>query len=302
MPSPQSTRYVFTLNNPTAVDVDHVRELGQHELCRYLIYGREVGQSGTPHLQGFVVFNRTTRRSRVSGLLPRAHLEIARGTSEQAAAYCKKEGDWVEFGDFPTNNTSNKYLDELYAWGDAFIEEKGRAPTSPEIARAHPTAYLRYPRVCNLFQHRAPIPDLRSGSPRPWQQSLATELDGDPDDRSVLFYVDAEGGNGKSWFQGWYFSNNKDSVQILSIGKRDDLAHAIDPSKKVFFFNVPRGGMQMLQYTILEQLKDRLVFSPKYNSKTKMLSFVPHVVVFCNEEPVMGAMSGDRYIIRNTFD
>ena len=57
--------------------------------------------------------------------------------------------------------------------------------------------------------------------------------------------------------------------------------------------------MEFLQYTILEQLKDRMVYSPKYNSMMKYMQFVPHVVVFCNEQPNMTAMSEDRYEIIN---
>lgn len=302
MPSPQSRRWVFTINNPTDVDRQHVAVLSGHELLKYLVIGRELGQSGTPHLQGFVIFNRSTRRSRVTGLLPRAHLEITRGTSEQAATYCKKEGDFDEYGEFPTNNTTNAYLQELYSWGDAFIEEKGRAPTSPEIAREHPTAYLRYPRVCKLFEARAPVPNLREGTPRDWQATLAAELEEPADDRTVQFYVDAEGGKGKSWFQAWYLTNHPDKTQVLSAGKRDDIAHTIDKTKSVFFFNIPRGGMEFLQYTILEQLKDRMIFSPKYNSSMKFLTTVPHVVVFCNEMPDMNKMSADRYIIKDQVE
>nr|AUF34970.1 putative replication-associated protein [uncultured virus] len=86
-----------------------------------------------------------------------------------------------------------------------------------------------------------------------------------------------------------------DKVQILSGGKRDDIAHAIDPSKQIFLFNVPRGGMEYLQYTILEQIKDRMVFSPKYNSQTKILRNRAHVVVFSNEMPDIEKMTHDRY-------
>jgi hypothetical protein len=157
--------------------------------------------------------------------------------------------------------------------------------------------------VCKLFEHRAPIPDLRTGSPRQWQTDLAGVLDAPcDDDRSVLFYVDEEGGKGKSWFQAWYLSTRPERAQVLSAGKRDDIAHTIDKSKLVFFFNIPRGGMEYLQYTILEQLKDRMIYSPKYNSTMKYLSGVPHVVVFCNEQPDMEKMTGDRYIIKSVDD
>lgn len=84
---------------------------------------------------------------------------------------------------------------------------------------------------------------------------------------------------------------------MLSIGKNADLAHAIDESKRVFVFDIPRGSMEYLQYGILEQLKNRMVFSAKYNSTTKILHQKPHVIVFCNEDPDMDKMTNDRYNI-----
>ena len=94
-------------------------------------------------------------------------------------------------------------------------------------------------------------------------------------------------------------SKYPNDTQVLSIGKRDDVAHALDQTKKIFLFNVPRGGMEFFQYTTVEQLKDRMVFSPKYDSKTKIWREKVHVVVFCNEEPDMAKMTADRYIIMN---
>lgn len=116
-----------------------------------------------------------------------------------------------------------------------------------------------------------------------------------------MFYVDPEGGKGKSWFQAWYLTKHPETTQVLSGGKRDDIAHSIDQSKSVFFFNIPRGGMEFLQYTILEQLKDQMVFSPKYNSQMKFLSKTPHVLVFCNEQPDLNKMTEDRYTIRTNY-
>lgn len=301
MPSFQGTRWCFTINNPTQEDKDHVAGFGINPLRKYLVVGREVGESGTPHLQGFVVFTRAVTRTRVSGFFPRAHLEATRGTSQQAATYCKKDGDFDEYGECPSNKGANSVLDALYEWGDEFIQSNGRGPTSPEIAREHPTAYLRYPRAVKLFEARAPQPSLRVGEPRAWQRLLADELDQEPDDRSIIFYVDSDGGKGKSWFQAWYLTKNPDKVQVLSAGKRDDIAHSVDKTKSIFFFNIPRGGMEYMQYTILEQLKDRMVFSPKYNSTMKYLSATPHVVVFCNEDPDMTKMTEDRYVIRTRY-
>lgn len=65
----------------------------------YLVYGKEVGESGTRHLQGYLELPKRHRLSQVKALLPTAHLEPRRGTAAQASDYCKKEGDFFEHGD-----------------------------------------------------------------------------------------------------------------------------------------------------------------------------------------------------------
>lgn len=96
----QSKFWCFTLNNYSDADVLCCRRLvDSEEDCTYLVFGRELSSSGTPHLQGYVEFGRRVRRSRVLQLLGgHVHLEQRRGTSEEASAYCKKDGDFEEFG------------------------------------------------------------------------------------------------------------------------------------------------------------------------------------------------------------
>lgn len=85
----------------------------------------------------------------------------------------------------------------------------------------------------------------------------------------------------------------------MSIGKRDDLAHAIQITTRIFLVDVPRGQMEYLQYSVLEMLKNCLVFSPKYQSSMKRLIQRPHVIVFSNEEPDYSKLTEDRYDIVN---
>ena len=76
--------------------------LGDNDKVKYLISGDEVGECGTPHIQGFVVFTRAWRFARVKEALgDRAHIEVARGTSVEASEYCKKEGKFAEYGVCP---------------------------------------------------------------------------------------------------------------------------------------------------------------------------------------------------------
>lgn len=293
------SRWCFTINNYTEEDSAAVGALAADPNTKYLISGKEVGENGTPHLQGFLILHRTQRFTWVRNKLPRAHIEKTRASSEAARDYCKKDGNFIEYGVFPERQGRRTDLENAIDWADGYIVENGTAPTSPDVAVAQPVIYIRYPRFQRALQFRAPSPQFQLGTPSAWQQVLEEHLNGPADDRQVLFYVDEEGGKGKSWFQRYYLTKHPHDAQVLTIGKRDDLAYAVKTTTKVFMFNVPRQGMEFLQYTILEQLKDRMVFSPKYQSETKLFSHNVHVVVFSNEYPDHNKMSADRYVIRD---
>lgn len=47
-------RWCFTLNNPTADERRHIEEIITSGTIDFAVIGNEVGDSGTPHLQGFV--------------------------------------------------------------------------------------------------------------------------------------------------------------------------------------------------------------------------------------------------------
>lgn len=91
-----SRSYCFTINNYSADDENKLINFP----CRYMIYGREIGEGGTPHLQGYVEFDAPKRMGAVSKMLPRAHLEKRRGTRDQARDYCMKEHDFSEQGNW----------------------------------------------------------------------------------------------------------------------------------------------------------------------------------------------------------
>jgi len=295
----QGIRWVFTLNNYTQDELLRIRNLGGDlggSGLSYLVYGREVGESGTPHLQGYCIFASRKRLAGVRSVISnRGHFEISRGTPKQASDYCKKGGDFDEFGSCPTPKPKTG-IPEFCEW----LKQLESFPSEREIANAFPNLWVRYQsKLIDLAVHIRPPVVLEDGELREWQSALETSLADEPDDRSILFYVDAEGGTGKSFFCRYMLTKYLSRVQLLSSGKRDDLAFCVDVTKSVFLFNVPRGGMEYLQYTILEQLKDRVVFSPKYYSQTKIIQKKCHVVVFCNEPPDRSKMTNDRFIIVN---
>lgn len=96
------TRWVFTLNNWTEQEYATIMA-ALRQYAKYAVVGKETGAFGTPHLQGFAVMRLRERLAGMKRILgtPRMHLEKARGTSRQAADYCKKEDNFEEIGDPP---------------------------------------------------------------------------------------------------------------------------------------------------------------------------------------------------------
>ena len=293
MTNSQCKRWCFTINNPTDVEIQAICDNAEgHE---YLVFGRERGEEGTFHLQGFVILQTKLRLRQVKLLagFRRGHFEVSRGTPQQAAAYCKKDGDYEEYGTLPSSQGKRTDFEELKEW----IKNEEVAPSHRAIAEQFPSLWGRYQSAClsflNLFGKK---PQLVDGEFRDWQRVLNDIIEQPANDREINFVVDRQGNKGKSWLTKYWFSK-RDDIQRLSVGKRDDLAFAIDVSKTMFVFDIPRGQSEYLQYGILEQLKDQMVFSPKYQSVTKILPQRPHVIVFMNEPPDLTKMSFDRFKI-----
>lgn len=288
--------WCFTLNNPTQDERTHISNLptSASPLISYLIVAREQGDSGTPHLQCYVQFDRRVSLARCRRLITnRAHFEIARGTPSEASNYCKKDGDFDEYGQIASVQGKRNDWDELRS----FVEERGNVPSNRDLASHFPGLFSRSSRLREICASFLPSPTLVEGEPRDNWQTVVADMTAEPclDTRKVFFYVDYVGNKGKSWMCAYLVSKFPDRVQVLSVGKRDDLAHVIDETKDVFLFDVPRGNLEFLQYSILEKLKDRMIFSPKYASTVKILQKLPHVLVFCNEDVDHSKMSADRF-------
>ncbi len=102
----------------------------------YLILGKEVGPTGTPHLQCYCVLVKAQRLTAMKKLFVRAHLEIAKGTPQQASDYCKKDGDYVEYGLLPLTAAEVSSTRMKKKWDDAWESAKaGRIEDIPSHMR-----------------------------------------------------------------------------------------------------------------------------------------------------------------------
>lgn len=96
----KSRSWVFTLNNYSEDERLSLIDIIQSEQVVYGVFGKEVGENGTPHLQGYIEFKSPRMLSGLKkNVNGRAHWEKRMGSKQQAAAYCKKDGDFFEHGE-----------------------------------------------------------------------------------------------------------------------------------------------------------------------------------------------------------
>jgi len=91
----RSRRWCFTLNNYSQ---EELAGLGLARHVKYLVMGKETGESGTPHLQGYVIFSCEKSLRALSTVSRRAHWSMALGSTDQNYTYCTKDGDFTEIG------------------------------------------------------------------------------------------------------------------------------------------------------------------------------------------------------------
>lgn len=195
---PQSAKnWCFTLNNPTDLERDTLEAIG-HELPEpflYLVYGNEVGESGTPHLQGYLSLSaRKTLAWVKNATSERCHLETAKGTPQQASTYCKKEGDFKEYGQLPKGKGARTDI-------RACVDAISNGASIRAITKDHPEIILRYGSgVLRLRQHFRPT---RNEPPQIWVFWGPT---GTGKTRRVWEFTDPEKlwvHPGQSWFDGY---------------------------------------------------------------------------------------------------
>lgn len=82
--------WCFTINNYNSADEIKLDTMYDHGHFNYIVYGREIGEQGTSHLQGYVQFKKKLRLAQAKKFISsRAHMEISRGSPDVASRYCK---------------------------------------------------------------------------------------------------------------------------------------------------------------------------------------------------------------------
>lgn len=140
---------------------------------------------------------------------------------------------------------------------------------------------------------------------RPWQKDVMKIIEEEPDNRTIHWFWDREGAAGKT-ILAKSLAITKGAI-ILS-GKATDIQYAISQQVnkhykevKIIIFNYSRSNEEHLSYQALEQVKDGLFFSSKYESEMCIYD-CPHVFCFANFAPQQSKLSQDRWDIKEIND
>lgn len=213
----------------------------------HYIVGKEVGESGTPHLQMYFEFYTRTRPKSRFVEYKEIHWIKARGTRKENLAYCMKDSR------YDTNFKMDKEL-----------------------------------KVINIENFY------------PWQKYVWDQLSFDPEDRKITWIYERIGNTGKSALA--KLSAHKLNCLVVG-GKANDIFCGIQKYHEnngyypeVIIVDCPRDNQKHFNYAAIEQVKNGLCFSGKYESS--MLVFnSPHIIVFANDLPNFDKFSVDRWRI-----
>lgn len=123
-------------------------------IASYVCLGLEVGDSGTPHIQGYVQFTTVHRRTSATKFAPRGHWEPQMATNEQARDYCIKDHKDEHFGTFTRTRGQSGARTDLASAVSTLVDADGDVR---EVALQHPIVYVKYHggfRQLSFYHHK----------------------------------------------------------------------------------------------------------------------------------------------------
>nr|WGT79604.1 satellite replication initiator protein [Sophora alopecuroides yellow stunt alphasatellite 3] len=273
-----ATNWVFTRNFAGEVPI-----LSFDERVQYAVWQHE--RVTHDHLQGVIQLKKKARLNTVKAMIGgNPHLEKMRATIEEAAEYCRKpdsrvSGPW-EFGTMLKKGSHKRKILELLEDPDNEIEE--------------PQKYRRAMAFSAMEASREIA--SREGFPHSlysWQETVMGLLEEEPNDRTIIWVYGPNGNEGKSQFG--KFLGLKKNYLYLPGGKTQDMTYMLMkcPESHVVL-DIPRCNSEYLNYQFMELIKNRTIYSYKYEPLGAIIKNKIHVVVLANILPDYEKISQDR--------
>lgn len=137
------------------------------------------------------------------------------------------------------------------------------------------------------------------GNLRPFQKEIVEIIKGPVDDRKIYWYWEETGHVGKSYFTKHLCMK----YRALAInGQKKDIMFAVTEwlkveDLKICIYDIPRKQGNKVSYSLVEEIKNGLFFSGKYESGMTMFNS-PHLIVFSNSPPDTSNLSEDRWVVK----
>lgn len=249
--------WLYTHNNYQKEDIETIRS---HSSIESYLIGEEIGEEEeTPHLQCVIKFKKKTR------------------------PYSYKQGDLI----FP----------ELRGhWGDA----SGKPVKNVKMAIEYCKKDSKITTNIKGIKVKPKLELITEEQFHPWQKTVIDIIKQPPDDRSIHWIWEEKGGVGKSKLAKYICSE----MEGLVLGGRgSDMKYGIvaymDSNQgcapKIIILDVPRSSLNYISWTGIEEIKNGLFFSSKYDGKMVCYNS-PHVIIFANDLPKdLTDLSADRW-------
>ncbi len=281
----QGFRFAITLNGPTDVDLRNIKKFFKTDECGCAVIGYETGKHHVhPHWQGYFELadrkKKTTFRERIIEIMKhkRVHIETAIGTKEQNLEYC-----------FGLKDSKGKSKD--YELGLILYKKNVEPPIGYDQKKREVNVLLRMKKRPRHFQRF--ILNLVTQARQNKEESVSER-------RKVYYFYEHEGNTGKSavaellhWFYGG----------IVLGGRPQDMKHAVtrwkevaDQYPPVIIVDMARSGdFTKESYYGIEEIKNAMFFSGKYDSTMVASLSKPIIFVFANVPPLWRYFSKDRW-------
>ena len=288
-------RWTFTLDNYTDEDVERMENVTD---CYIKFVKRLREETQTEFLQGYVIFKKRISLLQAKVALgQRVCLSLLKGSLNENDHRLDRDDDEVEeYGDKglkkQINNAWGTHVQEIHEAKMAYMEDENHA-----LEDFTPT-FVRYPRLestCQKLKLSRQLVKLKENyqALKPWQDTLYTELQGPPNDRTVQWVYDPLGNTGKTWFA--KFLVIQDGAIRFENAKSADIKYAYN-GQRIVIFDFCRSLENQINYEAIESIKNGIFLSTKYESQMKVFAS-PHVCVFANFMADLTKLSEGRWDI-----
>lgn len=154
----RSRKYQLTINNPADKGYTHekIHAILAESSPVYYCMCDETGENGTPHTHIYVCYKNAVHFSTMKKRFEQAHIETARGSSQENRDYIRKEGMYAnspkketnhietfeEYGEMPLDKTAkNETVSEQV------LQMIQAGSSNAEILKKHPSCFMRLPHI-----------------------------------------------------------------------------------------------------------------------------------------------------------